>query len=149
MSDRTAGGESDRPEAASAVPGDTGKPVSRAFPRRYRLLTAADYARVFSGARRFGRQHITVLARANTVGFARLGMAVSRKSARRAVDRNRIKRLVRESFRHAQAELPAVDIVVLTRPGITGHQDLELRRALDALWVETNRRCREDSSRHG
>lgn len=127
---------------------DDAAPACR-FRRAYRLLTQAQYARVFGGSRRFGRRHLTVLVSPNTVGFARLGLAVSRKSARRAVDRNRIKRIARESFRQAHATLPAVDIVLITRPGIASHPAPELRRTLDGLWVELNRRCRDDSSRHG
>lgn len=52
-----------------------------------------------------------------TAGGARLGIAVSRKTARSAVARNRIRRQVRETFRQCRAKLPRLDVVVMARPG--------------------------------
>lgn len=47
--------------------------------------------------------------------YPRLGLAISKKNAKRAVDRNRIKRLIREGFRQETNRLPSVDIVILSR----------------------------------
>ena len=52
------------------------------------------------------------------VGRARLGILVSRKHAARAVDRNRIKRCIREAFRLEQETLGAVDVLVRPPYGI-------------------------------
>ena len=56
---------------------------------------------------------MTVIARPNTLGQSRLGIAATRKLGG-AVVRNRAKRLVREVFRHA-AVPPGLDIVVIPR----------------------------------
>lgn len=56
-----------------------------------------------------------MLAKSNSLGYARLGLAVSKKQARRAVQRNRLKRLIRESFRIHQHSLPAWDYVVFAK----------------------------------
>ncbi len=61
--------------------------------------------------------------------MARLGLAVSRRAARRAVDRSRLKRLARESFRHRPG-LPACDFVVIARPDATGATNAELFASL-------------------
>lgn len=53
-----------------------------------------------------------VMARPNAVGYPRLGMVVGKRLLARAVDRNRVKRCVRESFRQVLDELPACDYVV-------------------------------------
>jgi ribonuclease P protein component len=65
---------------------------------------------------------------------ARLGMAISRRHARRAVERSRIKRLVRETFRQHRATLPPVDVVVMLRGKAAGVPNAVLRDGLQRLW---------------
>ena len=59
---------------------------------------------------------VTVLARPNDLGHARLGMVIGKKKLRRAVDRNLMKRIIRETFRQQQTTLPALDLVVIAKP---------------------------------
>ncbi len=76
------------------------------FPRQVRLLTAGDFSRVFERAdAKAQTSQLLILARRNDLGIARMGLVVAKKHAKRAVDRNQIKRIVRESFRHHQSEL--------------------------------------------
>ena len=72
-------------------------------------------------------------------GGAKLGLAIARKRARRAVDRNRIKRVARESFRHRRAALGARHVVVMNRDAAASAGAAELRAAIDALWDEIAR----------
>jgi ribonuclease P protein component len=81
-----------------------------------RLLNAADYGRVFKKATRSRDKWFTVLCRDNSKDIARLGLAISKKNCRHASGRNRIKRIVRESFRQHQVALTGLDIVVLNQP---------------------------------
>jgi len=60
--------------------------------------------------------YFQVLARPNEQGFARLGMIVSKRLFPHAVDRNRMRRRIREAFRRMAVDLPALDMVV--RPNI-------------------------------
>lgn len=99
-----------------------------------RLGSAADFRHVFQRAERTSDRYFTVLARPSKAGRCRLGLAIARKNVRRAVDRNRIKRLVRESFRLRVSELPPLDIVVMARRDAVGASNAELFAALDALW---------------
>ncbi len=61
------------------------------------------------------RRHFSVFVRANTLPRSRIGVIVSTKTAPRAVDRNRIKRLVREAFRQEPERFMGNDLVVLAR----------------------------------
>lgn len=137
------------PRAAPGCPSDciTLCPGSQHFPARVRLTKPADFQRVFKDCRfRTGNRWMTVLAVPNELGNPRLGLAISRKVAPTAVARNRIKRLVRESFRHNREQLCALDIVVLGRSGIDSQNNETLRTALDKLWKQLIESCAGSSS---
>jgi len=76
----------------------------------------------------------------------RLGVTVSRKVSRRAVDRNRIKRQIRESFRTHQAGLDGCDIVVTAQAGAAQVATDMLRKSLEKHWDRLGRRCAPSSS---
>ena len=61
------------------------------------------------------RRHFSVFVQVNALTRSRLGIVVSKKVAPRAVDRNRIKRLVRETFRRDRWQLGNNDLVVMAR----------------------------------
>lgn len=88
------------------------------FPRSLRLRRQRDYARVFEKPRRSADSTVTVLARSNGRDIPRLGLAVSKRWLPRAVARNRVKRLIRESFRTHQRWLRGLDVVVISRSAI-------------------------------
>ena len=117
------------------------------FPRRARLTEQVDYQRVFrKNPQRSGNRWLTVLAVPNQYGHPRLGLAISRKVARTAVARNRIKRVIRESFRHWQDRLGGLDIVVLGRPGVAAQQGKTLDAALEKTWKQIIDQCAGSSS---
>jgi ribonuclease P protein component len=82
-----------------------------------------------------------VITRPNPAGHARLGLAVGVKAAGNAVNRNRVKRLARESFRHRQQELPPLDFVVNARVAAGKATNTEIRASLAAHWDRIVRRC--------
>jgi ribonuclease P protein component len=63
------------------------------------------------------------------------------RAAGNAVRRNRVKRLVRETFRVTQQELPSVDLVVNARPGAGQASTTALRASVLALWDKVRQRC--------
>lgn len=111
------------------------------FPRSARLTRGADFRAVFAQATRHADRYFTILVGHGSGQTARLGLAVSRKAAPRAVDRNRLKRLIRERFRQNLAELPAVDAVVMVRPIACHTDNATLALALDRLWQRITREC--------
>lgn len=112
---------------------------STGFPRAARLLSKPQFDSAFGGTRRHS-DWFTAHVRPTPGERARLGLAVGRRVSKRAVDRNRLKRLVRERFRLCAAALPPVDLVVTAKPGAAAatravlHADLErLFRRVAAL----------------
>ena len=74
---------------------------------------------------RLSSASLLVLAMPNSLGFNRLGMVVSKKSTPKSVQRSKLKRRIRESFRKAiLSTTPGWDIVLMTRPEINSQQDL-------------------------
>jgi len=86
--------------------------------RDARLTRPAEFARVFAENQRARTDSLIVLARPNGLAHARLGMVISKRLLARAVDRNRVRRCVRETFRLLLPHLPACDFVVrlIARP---------------------------------
>ncbi|MHC4947141.1 MAG: ribonuclease P protein component [Planctomycetota bacterium] len=121
---------------------------SLGFPRRLRLRRRRDFQAMYAEGRRQGAGPLLVLARPNDLGHPRLGLAVPRRVGT-AVRRTRIKRLLREAFRHLQHELPSgYDVVVQVRPheplAEAAYRTLLTRalRRLDRQW--TNERPSPD-----
>jgi ribonuclease P protein component len=122
-------------------------PAAQCFPVRARLTRPAEFQRVFNHCEyRVGNRWVTLLAAPNDKGHPRLGLAISRKVARTAVARNRIKRVCRESFRHRQSELAALDVVVLGRSGVAGQSSRTLGSAMDRIWTQLVSTCAGSSS---
>ncbi|WP_018871620.1 ribonuclease P protein component [Thioalkalivibrio sp. ALJ16] len=111
----------------------TAAPAVQTFPRHVRLLTGADYQRVFEDAGRQRGRHLTLLYRPAEGAEARLGLAVGKRHVRRACDRNRIKRIVREAFRQCRTDLPALDLIVLARGSAVTADRHALRAEIDRL----------------
>ncbi len=88
--------------------------TSHGFPSSRRLHHTREFDHVFNRNRfRVSTREFLILAVPNETNESRLGMVIGKKVSPRAVDRNRVKRIVREVFR--TTEIPAVDIVVLAR----------------------------------
>jgi ribonuclease P protein component len=104
------------------------------FPKRARLLKPAEFSRVFNNAIRSSDRLLTILASSSAEPCPRLGLAISKKHVKRAVDRNRIKRIVRESFRNHQQMLPPADFVVMARETSFKAENAELFASLEHHW---------------
>lgn len=115
------------------------------FSKRARLLKPAEFSRVFDQAIRSSDRLFIILARQNDEHRPRLGLAISKKNARLAVDRNRIKRIIRESFRLNQSKLPAVDLVVMARPITRTLTNQALFDSLNTHWNRLIKQCEKSS----
>jgi len=132
------------------------------FSRQVRLLKAAEFSRVFKKPVRSSDRYLTILAisrkpenaDSNIIDSdlqdlqktepvlteqakmvtARLGLAISKKNAKRAVDRNRIKRIIRESFRLNLQTLPPIDLVVMAKPVTKNADNQQIFHSLEQHW---------------
>lgn len=114
------------------------------FPKTLRLLNAAQYRAVFSGTQiRAAHPNLLLLASRNDLGHPRLGLVMAKKHVRNASDRNRIKRIARETFRLRQHELPPLDVVALARPGAGALDNAALSKLFDKLWRKLAKRAEQ------
>ena len=111
---------------------------SESFPREARLLDAEGYGQVFKRNKRLSNRYWIVLAHRtqSRTSPSRLGLAIAKKRAKRAVDRNHIKRIARESFRQNRQMLVGYDAVVMNKDHAASASSTELRQSLDTLWLE-------------
>ena len=134
MSENQAGSKPQQPHSRTPSP-PTG-----------RLVKPAEFKRVFNRPVVSADPFFKVMARASEGEKPRLGMAVSRQVDRRAVGRNRIKRVIRESFRlYFTAVGPAADFVVLPRRESATICNRQLSRSLDKHWARLSARLEHAS----
>lgn len=117
------------------------------FPKSLRLLTSKDFSNVFGDAPlRASHPNFLILCRPNLLETPRLGLVVAKKNCRRAHDRNRIKRHIRETFRQQQHNLPAIDAIVLARRGADTIPPADLNAILFGLWKRIIKRATKPQS---
>ncbi|MCP3908802.1 MAG: ribonuclease P protein component [Oceanicoccus sp.] len=107
------------------------------FNKSLRLLDATAYKAVFDDAQlKVSKQQVLYLARKNGTTTPRLGLVIAKKNVRHATERNRIKRILRESFRLQQHQLGGIDTVVLARRGLDQLDNSALHRLFNQLWQQ-------------
>ncbi|RBP75793.1 ribonuclease P protein component [Shewanella morhuae] len=104
------------------------------------MLTPAQFKSVFSNPIKASSAEITLLAIPNTEQHPRMGLTVAKRYVKRANQRNRIKRVIRDSFRLNQHDIPHLDIVVLVRNGVMEMENAEINKLIEKLWRKLSRR---------
>ena len=105
-----------------------------------------DFEAAYQKGQRLGDSHFSMTVRPNSLGHARVGLAIAARTVGKAVARNRVRRIIRESFRLAQHRLPPADIIVGARAGARDAPAAALRASLDALWKKVALRCATSSA---
>ncbi len=118
--------------------------IDSRFPVQNRLVDSAIFQQVFVENSKLRDRNWIILFRENDLNQARLGMAIAKKNVRKAVHRNQIKRIVRESFRIRKQALNGLDLVVLISQGIN---DLERKERIETLSRLLDKLSRQRESR--
>lgn len=114
--------------------------TSATFGKSKRLLTAGQYRAVFDDATfKVSHRNLLLLARSNDNPQSRLGLVIAKKNVRKAVQRNRIKRVARELFRQLPQADPPLDVVLLARRGLDELDNTALFAALGEQWQKLTR----------
>jgi ribonuclease P protein component len=120
--------------------------TSFAFPPAVRLLQASEFKAVFDHALYKVHQPsfmILAIARSSEQTQSRIGIVVAKRKIKRAHERNRFKRLTRDSFRLNQHQLPALDLVIMAKQGADLVPNAELHQELLKGWQMLQSRVRK------
>ena len=109
-------GDEERPRGLEATPGEgpqatDGSALLRfGLPKETRLAKRAEFLRVYEQGTRFDGRYMTVFVLPNSLGRQRVGVTATKKAIGKAHDRNRAKRLLRESFRLSRNQLDNISV---------------------------------------
>lgn len=106
-----------------------------------RLLQAAEFQQVFSQTLCKVHQPTFLLLATRSTASPRLGLVIAKRKIRRSHERNRVKRLARESFRHHRHQLPKLDVVLMAKPEAQFASNADLHAQLDLAWAQLARRA--------
>jgi ribonuclease P protein component len=108
------------------------------FPSSFRLKNSAQIQKILACAKKYRYPNLSVFIASNILKYPRLAIIISRKNVAKAVERNRIKRLIRESFRLNQDKITSNDIIVFGYRGINALTNFELQQCLIKIWQKLN-----------
>lgn len=106
------------------------------FPRGVRLLRAVEFRTVLKTGKKTNTSLFSFYRKENNLPFARLGITITKKNVRNAASRNRVKRIIRESFRYNQTLLTGLDVVVYAHKPVSDLSKKQLRDFLDQTWLK-------------
>jgi ribonuclease P protein component len=110
---------------------DLDEKLNHLFTKKYKINKPAQYSHIFSKPKRLVDKNFIIIAKLNTENYPRLGLAISKKSIKLSVQRNRIKRLIREYFRNEVIPCDApIDFVVMAKKNIQNNDNKSLTLSL-------------------
>ena len=108
------------------------------YSRRHRFAARGSFGPVLRGSRKVRSRFAVIHAVPGRDPHSRLGVALTRKLVPSSVDRNLVKRIVREAFRRHGVKGAGLDCVVMLRERFKREQAdliaIEIRGLLDQLW---------------
>ena len=102
------------------------------FTRKFRLNKSVHFKEILKTGVRKNKQGLSFYVKPNNLSYGRLGFSIPKKTTKKAVTRNVIKRTIRESFRHHQSLLTGLDILIFYNTAF--YDKASLKRELDSQW---------------
>ena len=106
------------------------------FPRQAKMVKTDDFSSVFNLRKRIASQHLVMRYRLNEVNLPRLGLIVSKKTAKLAVQRNYMRRVLRELFRLNQPQLPIIDLVIQVQKPFKKPEFILIKQEFETLLLK-------------
>lgn len=103
------------------------------LPKQAKLLKTDDFSSVFNLRKRIANTHLVIRFKPNNLNRARLGLVVGKKTAKLAVHRNYMKRVLREFFRLNQHQLPSLDLVVQVQKKFQKTDFMQIKQEFEQL----------------
>ena len=101
---------------------------------KHSIPSSEGFSEIFSSAdKKHSTDSLLVLSKENKLEHSRIGVAIRKKDIKLSVDRNRIKRKIKGSFRSKLLELQKKDYVVLVKKNLS-KEEKQLTRDLEFLW---------------
>ena len=111
------------------------------FTKAQRLLTPAAFRYVFDAPdRKLHQSHLMAFVRTNDANQARVGMAITKRKVPTAVERNRIKRQVREQFRKQSEKLENKDIVFIVKNFNKSISNIEIKNEINNIFKKIEKK---------
>lgn len=103
------------------------------FSSDWRIRTTAAFQYVYSKRQRLSGRCYLLYYLNNDIGHSRLGIVASKRSIRRAVIRNQVRRIVREVFRRQKNQLPPLDLIFIAKACASKASNKELHKCINCL----------------
>lgn len=103
------------------------------FTKQAKIVKTDDFSSVFNLRKRIANKHLVMRYRLNEAGTARLGLIVSKKTSKLAVQRNYMRRVLRELFRLNRHRLPVVDLVIQVQKAFEKPDFFEIKQEFEYL----------------
>lgn len=110
------------------------------FKKEAKLIKTDEFSSVFNFRKRISAKFLALHYQPNKIGHARLGLVVGKKIAKRAVDRNYMRRVLREFFRIQQHEINPVDLVIRVQKKFEKEDFIQIKQEFDTLLAKINQR---------
>ncbi|MBW5803036.1 ribonuclease P protein component [Coxiella endosymbiont of Ornithodoros amblus] len=120
--------------------------MEKSFSASWRIRTTDEFRCIYATRQRIIGRYYFLYYRENEIKHSRLGVVTSKCNVRKAVWRNRVRRVVKEAFRTRKKKLPAFDIVVVAKASSVEVGNKELYQCINKLFTQLERQSKPSSS---